>query len=90
MLATSLTSASGSNSTRVTEAGSPAPVVTGLSNYSGLLHDGTFRTALFNTFYYTINEVPFSTAVASPRLRRLSGPIIPMKSAPWRVSASEA
>ena len=40
------------------------PVFTGLANYSGLLHDATFRTALFNTFYYTIIEVPFSTAAA--------------------------
>jgi multiple sugar transport system permease protein len=40
------------------------PVFTGLSNYSGLLHDGIFRTAVFNTFYYTIIEVPFSTAAA--------------------------
>jgi multiple sugar transport system permease protein len=36
----------------------------GLANFSGLLHDGTFRTALFNTFYYTIIEVPLSTAAA--------------------------
>ena len=28
------------------------------------MHDGTFRTALFNTFYYTIIEVPLSTAAA--------------------------
>ena len=48
--------------TRFTGVGNP--VVTGVSNYSGLLHDATFRTALFNTFYYTIIEVPFSTAVA--------------------------
>jgi multiple sugar transport system permease protein len=48
--------------TRFTGIGNP--VVIGLSNYSGLLHDGTFRTALFNTFYYTIIEVPFSTAAA--------------------------
>src|ERR1700735_1980060 len=49
--------------TRFTGIGNP--VVIGLANYSGLLHDGTFRTALFNTFYYTIIEVPFSTAVAA-------------------------
>ena len=48
--------------TRFTGVGNP--VFTGLSNYSGLVHDGTFRTALFNTFYYTIIEVPFSTAAA--------------------------
>jgi multiple sugar transport system permease protein len=40
------------------------PVFTGLSNYSGLLHDSIFRTAVFNTFYYTIIEVPLSTAAA--------------------------
>jgi multiple sugar transport system permease protein len=40
------------------------PVFIGLANYDGLLHDATFRTALFNTFYYTVFEVPFSTAAA--------------------------
>jgi multiple sugar transport system permease protein len=40
------------------------PVVTGFANYSGLLHDSLFHTAVFNTFYYTIIEVPFSTAAA--------------------------
>jgi multiple sugar transport system permease protein len=40
------------------------PVFIGLANYDGLLHDATFRTALFNTFYYTIFEVPLSTAAA--------------------------
>jgi multiple sugar transport system permease protein len=40
------------------------PVFIGLANYDGLLHDATFRTALFNTFYYTVIEVPFSTAAA--------------------------
>ena len=29
-----------------------------------LIHDATFRTALFNTFYYTVIEVPFSTIAA--------------------------
>ncbi len=48
--------------TRFTGIGNP--VFTGLANYSGLLHDAMFRTALFNTAYYTIIEVPFSTAVA--------------------------
>jgi multiple sugar transport system permease protein len=48
--------------TRFTGIGNP--VFTGLSNYSGLLHDQMFRTALFNTLYYTIIEVPFSTALA--------------------------
>ena len=48
--------------TRFTGIGNP--VITGLSNYSALLHDQTFRTALFNTFYYTIIEVPLSTAAA--------------------------
>ncbi len=40
------------------------PAFTGLSNYNGLLHDALFRTAVFNTFYYTVIEVPFSTVVA--------------------------
>jgi multiple sugar transport system permease protein len=40
------------------------PVFIGLANYDGLLHDATFRTALFNTFYYTVFEVPLSTAAA--------------------------
>jgi multiple sugar transport system permease protein len=40
------------------------PVFTGLANFDGLFHDATFRTALFNTFYYTIIEVPFSTVAA--------------------------
>ena len=40
------------------------PVFTGFANFSGLLHDSLFRTAVFNTFYYTIIEVPFSTAAA--------------------------
>ncbi len=40
------------------------PKVTGLANYSALLHDHMFRTALFNTFYYTALEVPLSTVVA--------------------------
>jgi multiple sugar transport system permease protein len=48
--------------TRFTGIGNP--VFTGLANYSGLLHDGIFRTAVFNTLYYTIIEVPFSTAAA--------------------------
>jgi multiple sugar transport system permease protein len=40
------------------------PKVTGLANYTALFHDGLFRTALFNTFYYTAFEVPLSTIVA--------------------------
>ena len=48
--------------TRFTGVGNP--VFTGVSNYSSLFHDATFRTALFNTFYYTIIEVPLSTAAA--------------------------
>lgn len=48
--------------TRFTGIGNP--VFTGLSNYSGLLHDSMFHTAVFNTVYYTVIEVPFSTAVA--------------------------
>jgi multiple sugar transport system permease protein len=48
--------------TRFTGIGNP--VFTGTANYSGLLHDSLFHTAVFNTFYYTIIEVPFSTVVA--------------------------
>ena len=40
------------------------PKLTGFANYTALFHDGLFRTALFNTFYYTAFEVPLSTAVA--------------------------
>ena len=40
------------------------PKFTGFANYTALFHDGLFRTALFNTFYYTAFEVPLSTAVA--------------------------
>ncbi len=40
------------------------PVFTGLANYTGLLHDSMFRTAVFNTCYYTLIEVPFSTVAA--------------------------
>src|ERR1700733_5648181 len=40
------------------------PKVTGFANYTALFHDGLFRTALFNTFYYTAFEVPLSTIVA--------------------------
>jgi multiple sugar transport system permease protein len=48
--------------TRFTGIGNP--VFTGVSNYSGLLHDSMFHTAVFNTLYYTAIEVPFSTAAA--------------------------
>ena len=48
--------------TRFTGIGNP--VFTGLANYSGLLHDSMFHTAVFNTVYYTVIEVPFSTVVA--------------------------
>jgi multiple sugar transport system permease protein len=48
--------------TRFTGIGNP--VFTGLSNYSGLLHDSMFHTAVFNTVYYTVIEVPFSTVAA--------------------------
>jgi multiple sugar transport system permease protein len=48
--------------TRFTGIGNP--VFTGLANFDALIHDPLFRTALFNTFYYTIIEVPFSTAAA--------------------------
>jgi multiple sugar transport system permease protein len=48
--------------TSFTGIGNPTPV--GLANYSGLLHDSLFHTAVFNTLYYTAIEVPFSTALA--------------------------
>jgi multiple sugar transport system permease protein len=48
--------------TRFTGVGNP--VFTGFANYSSLWHDAIFRTALFNTFYYTIIEVPLSTSAA--------------------------
>jgi multiple sugar transport system permease protein len=48
--------------TRFTGIGNP--VFIGGSNYSGLLHDSVFHTAVFNTLYYTAIEVPFSTAAA--------------------------
>src|SRR5580698_6275136 len=48
--------------TRFTGIGNPS--FAGLANFSGMLHDGTFRTALFNTFYYTAIEVPLSTVAA--------------------------
>jgi multiple sugar transport system permease protein len=40
------------------------PRVIGFANYSALFHDHQFLTSLFNTFYYTVIEVPLSTAVA--------------------------
>ena len=48
--------------TRFTGIGNP--VFTGLGNFSTLATDHLFRTALFNTFYYTAIEVPLSTAAA--------------------------
>ncbi|MGA3220824.1 MAG: sugar ABC transporter permease [Acidimicrobiales bacterium] len=36
----------------------------GFANYWALLHDSLFRTSLFNTFYYTVVELPLSTSVA--------------------------
>ena len=48
--------------TRFTGIGNPA--FTGMDNFSALAHDPLFRTALFNTFYYTAIEVPLSTAAA--------------------------
>ena len=48
--------------TRFTGIGNPT--FTGLSNFSTLASDPLFRTALFNTFYYTAVEVPLSTAAA--------------------------
>jgi len=48
--------------TRFTGIGNPT--FTGLANFNTLIHDPVFRTALFNTFYYTAIEVPVSTAAA--------------------------
>jgi multiple sugar transport system permease protein len=48
--------------TTFTGVGNPRGV--GFANYSELFHDSLFRTALFNTFYYTAFEVPLSTVVA--------------------------
>ena len=36
----------------------------GLANYVALFHDPLFKTSLFNTFYYTVIELPLSTAAA--------------------------
>ena len=36
----------------------------GFANYWALFHDSLFRTAVFNTFYYTAFELPLSTIVA--------------------------
>lgn len=41
-----------------------APHWVGLGNYQSLLHDGLFWTALYNTAFYTVLEVPLSTVVA--------------------------
>ena len=38
--------------------------VIGFANYLALFHDSLFRTAVFNTFYYTAFELPLSTIVA--------------------------
>lgn len=40
------------------------PQWVGLANYNGLLHDHLFWLSLWNTAYYTVLEVPFSTVVA--------------------------
>jgi multiple sugar transport system permease protein len=40
------------------------PQIIGFANYVALFHDHLFLTSLFNTFYYTVIEVPLSTAVA--------------------------
>lgn len=40
------------------------PKWVGLANYGGLLHDSLFWTSLWNTGFYTVLEVPLSTAVA--------------------------
>jgi multiple sugar transport system permease protein len=41
-----------------------AAKLVGFTNYVDLFHDPLFKTALFNTFYYTAIELPLSTVVA--------------------------
>jgi len=41
-----------------------SPKFIGLDNYRALFHDHTFWHALYNTAYYTVLEVPFSTILA--------------------------
>lgn len=40
------------------------PHFSGLSNYVALVHDHLFWQSMWNTLYYTVLEVPFSTVVA--------------------------
>jgi multiple sugar transport system permease protein len=44
--------------------GVSSPKLIGFANYWELLHDSLFRTALFNTFFYTVFELPLSTIIA--------------------------
>ena len=44
--------------------GVSAAKIIGFANYSSLFHDSLFRSAVFNTFYYTAFELPLSTIVA--------------------------
>jgi ABC-type sugar transport system permease subunit len=37
---------------------------TGLSNFKRLLHDSTFHTALWNTFYYAVFHIPLTIVVS--------------------------
>jgi multiple sugar transport system permease protein len=41
-----------------------SPSLIGLSNYINLFHDPLFWKSIYNTFYYTVIEVPLSTVVA--------------------------
>ena len=41
-----------------------APKWIGLQNYAKLLHNGTFITSLYNTFYYALIYVPLSMVIA--------------------------
>lgn len=41
-----------------------SPKFVGIANYVSLIHDHTFWHTLYNTAYYTILEVPFSTIIA--------------------------
>lgn len=44
--------------------GVQSPHWIGFANYTALFHDPLFFTSLFNTFFYTIFELPLSTVVA--------------------------
>ena len=66
------------------------PTFTGLSNYSALLHDAMFRTAVWNTVYYTAIEVPFSTVAATEAIASGDAVSRPSPQVSWASSAPEA